>query len=74
MNEPITQTKPAAVEPLWGNTADVMTMIGFKRTKLNAIRKDDPTFPKPVVLSQNHIRWNLGEVRQWMAAQEAKRV
>lgn len=60
-------------EPVWGNTADVMNLIGFKRTKLNSLMNNDPTFPKPIRLSQNHIRWNLDEIRQWIAAQEAKR-
>lgn len=72
MTQPIKQTKPP-VQAVWGNTEDVMTMVGFKRTKLNALRKEDETFPKPIVLSQNHIRWNLDEVRQWIANQEAKR-
>lgn len=74
MTQPIKQTKPPVVQAVWGNTEDVMTMVGFKRTKLNALRKEDHTFPKPIVLSQNHIRWNLDEIRQWIAAQEAKRV
>lgn len=65
--------KSKPVQAVWGSTDDVMTMIGFKRTKLNALRKEDITFPKPIVLSQNHIRWNLDEVRQWISAQEAKR-
>lgn len=65
--------KPEPVKAVWGSTDDVMTMIGFKRTKLNALRKSDPNFPKPILLSQNHIRWNLSEIRQWIAEQEAKR-
>ena len=72
MTQPIKQTQPP-VQAVWGNTEDVMTMVGFKRTKLNTLRKEDATFPKPIVLSQNHIRWNLDEIRQWIAAQEAKR-
>lgn len=65
--------KATTAEAVWGNTNDVMTMIGFKRTKLNSLMKDDPTFPKPIRLSQNHIRWNLAEIRDWISAQEAKR-
>ncbi|HHW7568237.1 TPA: helix-turn-helix transcriptional regulator [Mannheimia haemolytica] len=65
--------KALTAEAVWGTTQDTMTMIGIKRTKLNSLMKDDPTFPKPIRLSQNHIRWNLSEIREWIAAQEAKR-
>lgn len=61
------------VQAIWGNTEDVMRMIGFKRTKLNSLRKEDETFPKPIVLSQNHIRWNLSEVQQWISSKESMR-
>lgn len=69
----ITLQSKTPVQAVWGNTEDVMRMIGFKRTKLNALRKEDETFPKPIILSQNHIRWNLSEIQQWIANQEAKR-
>lgn len=62
-----------AVVAIWGNTEEVMRMIGFKRTKLGKLMRSDTTFPKPIRLSQNHIRWNLSEVRQWIAAKEAAR-
>lgn len=65
--------QPNKTESVWGTTSDVMTMIGFKRTKLNSLMREDKTFPKPIRLSQNNIRWNLDEIRQWVAAQEAKR-
>lgn len=58
---------------LWGSTQDVMAKIGFKRTKLNSLMRTDDTFPKPIRLSKNHIRWNLTEIDQWMKTQEAKR-
>lgn len=65
--------KTTTAEAVWGNTNDTMKMIGIKRTKLNSLMRFDPTFPKPIRLSQNHIRWNLAEIRDWISAQEAKR-
>ncbi|OOF68812.1 hypothetical protein BKG95_00655 [Rodentibacter pneumotropicus] len=61
-------------KPIWGSTNDVMTRICCKRTKLYGLMRDDPTFPKPIRLSQNHIRWNLAEIDQWIADKEAARV
>ncbi|MBF0786107.1 AlpA family phage regulatory protein [Muribacter muris] len=50
-----------------------MIRICCKRTKLNSLMREDPTFPKPIRLSQNHIRWNLAEIDGWIAAKEATR-
>ncbi|MCK3655962.1 hypothetical protein A4G19_14445 [Pasteurellaceae bacterium Macca] len=65
--------KPSGAEAVWGATQDVMTMIGIKRTKLYTMMQEDKTFPQPIRLSRNHIRWNLSEIRQWMMGKEAER-
>lgn len=69
---PLPHKAPIA-EAVWGTTNDVMTIIAYKRTKLNSLMNEDPTFPKPIRLSKNNIRWNLDEIRQWVSEQEAKR-
>ncbi|MCT8567701.1 AlpA family phage regulatory protein [Glaesserella parasuis] len=50
-----------------------MTKICCKRTKLSSLMNEDSSFPKPIRLSKNHIRWNLAEIDAWISAQEAKR-
>ncbi|MDE3983932.1 AlpA family transcriptional regulator [Glaesserella parasuis] len=65
--------KPEAVQAVWGSTQDVMTKICCKRTKLSSLMNEDSSFPKPIRLSKNHIRWNLAEIDAWISAQEAKR-
>lgn len=73
MLEQTTDPKLTPIQAIWGTTQDVMTLICCKRTKLNELRKTDKSFPKPVELSPNHLRWNLSEVREWVAAKEASR-
>lgn len=74
MTQSTTQSnKPQLIQAVWGSTSDVMTRICCKRTKLNSLMREDPTFPKPIRLSQNHIRWNLAEIDGWIAAKEATR-
>ena len=60
MLEQTTEPKPTPIQAIWGTTQDVL-------------RKTDKSFPKPVELSPNHLRWNLSEVREWVAAKEATR-
>lgn len=70
---PIPPHKAPIAEAVWGSTEDVMIMIGYKRTKLNSLMREDHTFPKPIRLSKTHLRWNLDEINQWIKAKEAER-
>ena len=58
---------------------EVMAMIGYKsRDSLNRLRKDDPTFPKPVPLTNSPARnasiaWALSEVQEWVERRKGLR-
>ncbi|HAA44666.1 MAG: Prophage CP4-57 regulatory [Halomonas sp. 54_146] len=59
-------------------TRDVIAKTGLASTTLQRRRENDPTFPKPVVLSrvgnQNRcIRWVKSEIEEWMRAQMKRR-
>lgn len=52
--------------------ADVCAMVSFGRTKLNKLVKEK-NFPQPIRFAQNFIRWDLGEVKEWIEHQKAAR-
>lgn len=59
-------------------TRDVIEKTGLASTTLQRRRANDPTFPKPVVLSRvgNHprcIRWVQSEIEEWMRQQVERR-
>ncbi|QFT86808.1 Prophage CP4-57 regulatory protein (AlpA) (plasmid) [Halomonas sp. THAF12] len=71
-----------ATEQAWGDqdelvfltTQDVIAKTGLPSTTLQRRRENDPTFPKPVVLSRaagraRMIRWVEAEVEAWMRQQ-----
>jgi predicted DNA-binding transcriptional regulator AlpA len=75
-----------ATEQAWGDqdelvyltTRDVIAKTGLASTTLQRRRENDPTFPKPVVLSksgnQNRcIRWVQSEIEGWMRKQAESR-
>lgn len=52
-------------------TRDVIEKTGLSSTTMQRRRESDPTFPKPVVLSQignrpRSIRWVKSEIEEWM--------
>lgn len=51
---------------------EVTAFVGFGRTKLNALVKANQ-FPQPIRFSQNFIRWDLEEVKEWIEEQKATR-
>ncbi|MCO7215095.1 AlpA family phage regulatory protein [Halomonas sp. OfavH-34-E] len=65
-------------EPVFLTTKDVIEKTGLPSTTLQRRRKDDPTFPKPVVLSWSggrprSIRWVQSEIEDWMQRQLTSR-
>ncbi|MHA3026745.1 helix-turn-helix transcriptional regulator [Chromohalobacter israelensis] len=59
-------------------TREVIEKTGLPSTTLQRRRKDDPTFPKPVVLSRvdnrpRSIRWVKSEVEAWMRQHAERR-
>ncbi|MDA8482647.1 AlpA family phage regulatory protein [Pseudomonas resinovorans] len=54
-------------------------LTGFKRPTIYKRLKDDPTFPRPVPLSDSQSRgapvgWVLAEVQEWVRQRITKRV
>lgn len=58
---------------------EVLRMIGYKsRDSLDRLRKSDPTFPKPVPISNSTARnasiaWTLSEVQEWVEKRKQRR-
>lgn len=57
---------------------ELEAITGYKRPTVYKRLKDDPTFPKPVPLSDSKNRgapvaWVLGEVQQWVRQRIALR-
>lgn len=57
---------------------DVMEITGFARATINKRLKDDPTFPRPVALSDSKSRgapigFVLAEVQEWVRKRIALR-
>jgi prophage regulatory protein len=57
---------------------DLLAMTGVKRGTIYKRLKDDPTFPKPVSLSDSKYRgapvgWVLAEVQAWVRTRIAMR-
>lgn len=57
---------------------EVTRLTGLKRTTVYKRLKEDPTFPKPVPLSDSTARgapvaWVLGEVQAWVNERIASR-
>jgi len=55
-------------------TRDVIKKTGLASTTLQRRRESDPTFPKPIVLSEvdgrpRCIRWVQSEIEDWMQQQ-----
>lgn len=69
-----TDTAERDDELVFLTTQDVIEKTGLASTTLQRRRANDPSFPKPVVLSRvgNHprcIRWVKSEIEQWMRHQ-----
>lgn len=59
--------------------SEVEQITGLKRTTIYKRLKDDPTFPRPVPLTDSTARgapvgWVLGEVQGWVRSRLAMRV
>lgn len=57
---------------------ELESLTGYKRPTVYKRLKDDPTFPKPVPLSDSKSRgapvgWVLGEVQEWVRKRIALR-
>ena len=52
--------------------ADVLTRLNIKRTSLHKLRHSDPTFPRPLYLSDSErsIRFRSEDIDEWLARRE----
>ena len=63
-------TRSAALNDYAMTMAEVLKRLGLKsRTTLWALRRRDPTFPKPIMLAPNVLRISERELEAWIAAQ-----
>ena len=44
--------------------------LGVSRTTVDLWRKEDPTFPKPIVFSRFVLRWDINDIEAWAHAKK----
>ena len=49
---------------------DVSKRLGISRTTLDTWRREDPSFPKPVVFSRFVLRWDIEDIDAWAVAKK----
>ena len=53
---------------------DVLDKLAIRRTTLHKLRHSDPTFPKPLYLSDSDrsIRWREEDIDKWLEGRPAR--
>ncbi|HQX52735.1 MAG TPA: AlpA family phage regulatory protein [Planctomycetaceae bacterium] len=47
--------------------AEVIAIFGIARSTLFRLRRDDPTFPKPIKIGGKITRWTREKIEAWIA-------
>lgn len=50
---------------------DLCATLGVSRFALLAYRKNDPTFPKPLLLAGKSKRWKESDITEWLEKHQA---
>lgn len=53
---------------LYASNSNVASRYGVHRSTLYRWLRDDPTFPRPVMLSGGCVRWRIAELEAWEKA------
>ncbi|MCO8127773.1 AlpA family phage regulatory protein [Acidimicrobiia bacterium EGI L10123] len=56
------------IERLW-TTTDVCAYLRWTAKHLRDVRRDDPTFPQPIMLGARSHRWHRAELEDWLNRQ-----
>ena len=66
--------RPVTLGLIWREPRVRAELGGLGRASLFRLRRDDPTFPKPIHLGKRSIGFVAAEVLAWVDAQRAARV
>ena len=53
------------VSPRFLGKLSVAARLGISRTTLDSWRREDPSFPKPIVFSRFVLRWDIKDIDEW---------